>query len=76
MNDEQYELNLKFWQKERPQYPGSCSPEYQNQKQILVEKLLCWDTSKQHAKQSGVLGSVLAFMIAHEEQGRFILHSH
>ena len=43
---------------------------------ILVEKMLCWDSLKQRATQKGVLGTVLAFMIAHEEQGRYMLHSH
>ena len=43
---------------------------------ILLEKLLCWDSLKQRVTQKGVLGTVLAFMIAHEEQGRYMLHSH
>ena len=76
MDDKDCKLDLMFRQKEKLQYPGACSLEYQNQMQILLEKLLCWDTSKQQAKGKGVLGRVLAFMIAHEEQGQGTLHSH
>ena len=43
--------------------------------QILIEKLLQWDCSKK-SKGKGVLGHVTAFVIAHEEQGRYMLHSH
>ena len=51
MDDEQCELNLKFDKRKILQYPGSCSLEYQNQMQFLLEKLLCWDTSKRHANK-------------------------
>ena len=75
-DDKRCEVDLIFWQKERLQYPGACSLEYQNQMKILLEKLLCLGSSKQRATKNGVLGTVLAFMIAHEEQGRYMLHSH
>lgn len=50
--------------------------EYQNLKQIIIETLLQWDTKNQKAKGKGILGLVLAFAPADEEQGRYTLHSH
>ena len=44
--------------------------------QILIEKLLRWDRLKQKSRGRRVLGHVTAFVIAHEEQGRYMLHSH
>lgn len=63
-------------EKQRTTYPGACSLEYQDLMRILIEDLLQWDPDKQEAKGKGVLGTVLAFAPANEEQGRNTLHSH
>ncbi len=44
--------------------------------QFFVECLLQWDPKKQKAKGKGIVGTVLAFAPADEEQGRKTLHSH
>ena len=38
--------------------------------------MLQWDSKKQEPKGRGILGRVIAFAPAHEEQGRRTLHSH
>ena len=68
------DFNLR--KKDRITYPGACSLEYQNVIKILIEDLLQWDPVKQKAKGKGVLGTVVAFAPADEEQGRKTLHSH
>ena len=42
----------------------------------MVEDLLQWDPVNQKSKGKGILGSLLAFAAANEEQGRNTLHSH
>ena len=44
--------------------------------QIVTEVLLRWDVKKQQSRGEGILGNVLAFVRADEEQGRKTLHSH
>ena len=44
--------------------------------QILTECLLKWDTKTQSSKGKGILGTVIAFAGADEEQGRKTLHRH
>jgi hypothetical protein len=56
--------------------PGACSLEFQNVMQILTECLLKWDTKTQSSKGKGILGTVIAFAGADEEQGRKTLHRH
>ena len=56
--------------------PGACSLEFQNVMQILTECLLKWDTKTQLSKGKGILGTVIAFAGADEEQGRKTLHRH
>lgn len=68
------DFNLR--KKDRITYPGACSLEYQSVIKILIEDLLQWDPVKQEAKGMGVLGTVIAFAPAYEEQGRKTLHSH
>ena len=58
----------------RISYPGACSLEFQSVMQILTECLLRWDTKTQTAKGKGILGTVVAFAGADEEQGRKTLH--
>jgi hypothetical protein len=38
--------------------------------------MLRWDSKKQTSKGKGILGTVLAFSAADEEQGRNTFHSH
>ena len=56
--------------------PGACSLEFQNVMQILTECLLKWDTKTQSSKGKGILGTVITFAGADEEQGRKTLHRH
>ena len=56
--------------------PGACSLEFQSVMQILTECLLKWDTKTQTSKGKGILGTVIAFAGADEEQGRKTLHRH
>jgi hypothetical protein len=55
-------------------YPGACSLEIQSVMQILTECLLSWYTKTHTAKGKGILGTVIAFAGADEEQGRKTLH--
>ncbi len=58
-------------------YPGACSLEFQSVMQILTKCMLRWDTKTQSStKGKGILGAVLAFSGADEEQGRKTLHQH
>ncbi len=60
----------------RISYPGACSLEFQCVMQILTECLLRWDTKTQTSKGKGILGTVIAFVGADEEQGHKTLHRH
>ena len=60
----------------RLRYPGACSLEYQSVVQIVIESLFQWDIKAQKAKGPGVLGTLLAYAPADEEQGRKTLHMH
>jgi hypothetical protein len=60
----------------RIKYPGACSLEFQSVMQILTKCMLRWDTKIQSSKGKGILGRVLAFSGADEEQGRKTLHRH
>lgn len=62
--------------KTRLEYPGACSLEFQSVMQILTHCLLKWDTQKRKSTGQGILGTVLAFFGAYEEQGRKTLHCH
>jgi hypothetical protein len=44
--------------------------------QIIMDYLLRWDSKKQTSKGKGILGKLLAFSAADEEQGRKTLHHH
>ena len=57
-------------------YPGSCSLEFQSVMQILTKCMLRWDTKTQSSRGKGILGMVVAFFGADEEQGRKTLHRH
>jgi hypothetical protein len=60
----------------RLNHPGACSLEFQSVMQILIECMLRWDIKKKTSKGKGILGTVLAFFAANEEQGRKTLHCH
>ena len=60
----------------RLKYPGACSLMYQNAISIFIDCLLKWNPDKQQGDGPGILGNVLAFAPAHEEQARYTLHSH
>jgi hypothetical protein len=44
--------------------------------QILMECMLQWDVMKKTTRGKGILGTVVAFSAADEEQGRKTLHHH
>jgi hypothetical protein len=54
--------------------PGGCSLEFQSIMQILTECLLKWDIKTKSSTGKGILGTVLAFAGADEEQGCKTLH--
>jgi len=54
--------------------PGACSLEFQSVMQILTESLLKWDNKTLTSKGKGILGTVIAFAGADEEQGCKTLH--
>jgi hypothetical protein len=56
--------------------PGACSLECQSVMQILMKCLLKWDTKTQTSKGKGILGTVIAFAGADEEQGHKTFHRH
>jgi hypothetical protein len=60
----------------RLNHPGTCSLEFQSVMQIITDCMPRWDSKKQTSKGKGILGRVLAFLAADEEQGRKILHCH
>ncbi len=57
-------------------YPGACSLEFQSVMQILTKCMLRWDTKIQSSRGKGILGTVIAFFGADEEQGCKTLHQH
>ena len=60
----------------RLNHPGACSLEFQNVTQIKMDCMLRCDSKKQTSKRKGILGTVLEFSTADEEQGRKTLHRH
>ena len=57
-------------------YPGACLFEFQIVMQILTKCMLRWDTKIQSSRGKGILGTVVAFFGADEEQGCKTLHRH
>lgn len=68
-------VDFKIRKRSRMMYPGACSIEYQSIVQILLEVLFGWDSKKQEGS-CGILGTLDAYAVAHEEQGRKTLHGH
>jgi hypothetical protein len=58
----------------RLKHPGACLLEFQSVMQILIKRMLRWNTKTQSSQGKGILGKVLAFFGADEEQGRKTLH--
>ena len=76
MSNKDCELDMIFCPKQCLQYPGTCSLEYLSQMQILLEKLLAWDSKKKCAKQRDIIGHYIVFIAAYGEQGSYMLHMH
>ena len=62
--------DFKLRRKARQKYPGACSLEYQSIVQIVIKALFGWDTNTQTGGV-GIFGKLIAFAVAHEEQGMF-----
>ena len=60
----------------RLNHPGACSLEFQSVMQILMECMLQCVVKKKTMKGKGILGTVVAFSAADEEQGGKTLHHH
>ncbi len=60
----------------RLNHPDACSLEFHSVMQILMECMPRWDIKKKTSKGKGILGTVLGFFAADEEQGRKTLHRH
>ncbi len=60
----------------RLNHPGACSLEFQSVMEILMECMLRWDIKKKTTRGKGILGTVVAFSGADEEQGRKTINWH
>ena len=58
----------------RIKYPGVCVIEYQSIIQIVLKVLFGWDSDKEQGG-TGILGMLIAYVVAHEEQGMSLLVS-
>lgn len=61
-------LDYKQRRDTRLTYPGACALEYESIIMILMKTLFGWDNKKCKASK-GIFGTLLAFCVAHEEQG-------
>jgi hypothetical protein len=68
-------LDFNLRKKDRLMYPGASSLVYQHLMQIVTKCLLGWDPKTQTGKIA-IMGKLLAWAYADEEQGRKTLHSH
>ena len=73
---EQCEKDAEYRRHIRLKYPGACSLMYQNVISIFIDCLLKWNPDTQECDGPSILGDVIAFAPAHEEQARYTLHSH
>ena len=69
-------MDLKLRSKRRLNYPGACSLEYQNLKEIIIETLFNWNIKEQKPNGSGIFGTVVAFAAADNKQSPKTLHMH
>ena len=75
-SDEYCIAELRLRKKNRLDYPGACSLEFQSLMQILIDTLFNWDVKNQKSKGPGIFGTLVAYAPADEEQGRKTLHRH
>lgn len=75
-NPDECQEDLQYRREIRLKYPGACSLEYQNVIETFLTCLLRWNPDTQKCDGPGILGNVVAFAPAHEEQFRYTLHSH
>ena len=66
-SDEYCIAELRLRKKNRLDYPGACSLEFQSLMQILIETLFKWDVKNQTSKGVGIFGTVIAYAPADEE---------
>jgi len=71
MSDEECWEEFVLRRDTRSKYPGACALEYESIVHVLLEVLFGWDSKQQRGKK-GIFGSLLAYAVAHEEQGRFL----
>jgi hypothetical protein len=57
-------------QETRSQHPGLCAEEYQSMMQLVIKHLFNWNTATQISKGISLIGELLAWCLATEEQGR------
>jgi hypothetical protein len=67
-SDSELIADFQIRKKTRLMYPGACSLEYQSIVQIALKILFGWDSVNQKGLD-GIIGQLLAYAIAHEEQG-------
>ena len=56
----------------RIKYPGACAIEYQSIVRVALKVLFGWDSEKQQGTE-GVFSTLIAFAVAHKEQGTITL---
>ena len=61
-------MDFRISRDTRINYTGACAIEYQSIVQIVLTVLFGWDSEKQQGSK-GVFGKLIAFVVAHEEQG-------
>ena len=67
--------DFKLHRDTRQMYPGACAIEYESIVQVLIKAIFGWDSDKQEGK-AGILGTLLAYAGAHEEQGKSPFQEH
>ena len=67
-SDENLIADFEIRRDARSMYPGACALEYQSIVQILLKCLFGWDSQRREGT-GGILGTLVAWAVAHEEQG-------
>ena len=68
--------DFKFRHETRSQYPGLCAEDYRRIVGLVIKHIFKWNCDEQEASEVGLLGRVLAWCLATEEQARKTLHGH
>ena len=76
LSDEDIIADFKIRQEARVEYPGLCAEEYSRIIDLVIKHIFSWDSESQESTGIGLLGEVLAWCLATEEQGRKTLHGH